>query len=476
MTAARPPVLRRALVLAALAAPPCASAQTSQPVRREQRPAECVVVITGVEANGVHSRENSIKTPTGQYNTWYGGGFDARCEGTDQRLRSDSAEHWGDEKKLIVIGHVHYTETRLKLDSDTMTYFTAEERLVANGHVVGVTNTGTRFLGPHAEYLRVARGVRDKSRLTAEPRPDVWVSPKDAGAGEKDSVHVQADRVISENDSLLYAKGSVIIDRPDIVATGDSAFMDNGAEIMRLSIIPKVVGRGERKFTLEGDFIDAYSRKRQVERIRSKGHAKATSEDVTLTADTIDLRVSAQKLQRAYAWGPTRSLAHSKEQDITADSIDIILPEQVLHEMRAIRQARAEGKPDSTRIVSKELDWLVGDTIVAYFDTTTVGDTTRKTRVREIVATGTTVAPARSYRQVAPSGVGRTEQPNLSYNIGHAIIVNFKDGAVETVRCTGHCTGYYDEAPPDTLKRKKTTADIAPGKTATPKKPREERS
>ena len=463
------------MALVALALPVATYGQHAVAGTSKSRPKECVVIVKDVSLNGVPSHFNSSKTLSGQYNVFYGAGFDARCEGTDQRLLSDSAEQWGDEKKLIVIGHVHYTEARIKLDSDLMTYFTAEERLVAEGHVVGVTNSGTRFVGPRAEYLRVALGIRDKSRLTAEPRPDVWISPKDAGPGSKDSVHLQADRVISENDSLLYAKGRVIIERPDLVATSDSAFMDNGKEIVRLSLTPKIVGRGDRKFTLEGDFIDAYSKQRQVERVRSRGQAKATSEDVTLMADTIDLRITDQKLQRAYAWGPTRARARAKDQDITADSIDVMMPAQSLREMHALRRARAEGRPDSSKIISKESDWLLGDTIVAYFDSASAGDTTKKPVVHQIVATGSAATPASSYRQVAPSGVDKTEKPNLSYNTGLEIVVDFKDGAVENVNVKGHAYGIYLETIPDSV-RKQAPVDTTVKRAPTPKKPLEMRS
>lgn len=439
------------------------------------KPKECVVVIAGVKVHDtLSSHSNAIKMEDGQYTTYYGGGFDAKCEGTDQRLRSDSAEQRGSEKKMVFLGHVHYTEVRMKLDSDLMTYFTVEERLVAEGNVSGVTSNGTRFMGPRAEYLRVARGVRDKSRLIADGRPDVWISPKDAGPGSRDSVNLKADRVISENDSAMYAKGKVVIERPDIVATGDSAFMDNGKEIVRLSLTPKVVGRGERKFTLEGDFIDAYSKQRQVDRVRSSGHAKATSEDVTLTADTIDLRIAGQKLERAFAWGATRALAHSKEQDITADSIDVRMPGQALREMRAIRAARAEGYPDSTKILSKERDWLAGDTIVAQFDTAVAGDSSSRPKVRRIVATGMPLRPATSLYQVAPGGVGKTNRPNLSQNTGHQIVVDFKDGAVANVNVRGHASGIYLEAIPDSA-RAKDASDTVSKRMQAPKKPQEER-
>jgi lipopolysaccharide export system protein LptA len=435
------------------------------------RPKECNVVTEGVYAGGsLTSHAESFGTGAGQHNTFYGGGVDARCAGTDQRLISDSAEHYGAQKMLIFINRVHYTEARVKLDADRITYYTAEERLVAEGNVHGVTNTGTTFTGPHATYYRAARGVRDRSKLDADGRPDLWLSPRDAGNGTKDSVNLKADHVISDNDELFYAKGQVIIERPDLHSTSDSAFMDNVKEIVRLRQDPKIAGRGERKFTLEGELIDIFSKDRQVERVKSAGKGRATSDDVVLTADTIDLRVSNQKLERAYAWGPKRAHAHSKDNDITADSIDVLMPGQVVHEMRALRDAIAETPPDSAKIISKQMDWLRGDVIIAQFDSVPPGDTTNKPAIKQIIATGAGKAQARAYYQIPPNGVPRTDRPNISYSLGNTITVKFVAGKVDNVHMDDQAKGWYVEAIQDsTAKDSTNTKKGAPAK-ATPGK------
>lgn len=432
---------------------------------------ECVVISTGVVVNGIPTTSILIH---GKDTTWVSGGFDAKCEGTDQRVRSDSAEHYTDKKVLILIGHVHYTEKRLKLDADRVTYYTGEEKLIADGNVVSVTNTGTRFTGPHAEYLRPAAGVRTKSYMVAEPRSDIWVSPKDQGNDSKDSVNVQADRLSMDNDSLIFAKGVVIIERPDILSTSDSAFVDKITEFARLTINPKVVGRGERHFTLAGDIIDIFSKAHEVDRVKSLGHAEATSDDVNLKADTIDLRVTSQKLERAFAWGRTRAHAHSKDQDITADSIDVLMPGQTLRTMRALGRALAESHPDSTKINSKTLDRLEGDTITAHFDSPTAADTSRQPSIKEIFARGTKGARAKSFYQVARSGEPITERPNVNYVLGDSITVTFKKKVVDEVRVRGHAEGFYDELVADTTRKaaaKDSTAIKPVKKPAETKKP-----
>jgi hypothetical protein len=428
-------------------------------------PKECNVRFDGVfrgDSNTTHVQ--SFKLPSGQFNTFVGGGVDAVCVGSDQRVLADSAEQFGDEKRLILIGHARYTEKRLKLDADRMTYYTGEERILAEGNVVGRTSTGTRFTGPRANYLRAATGVRAISRLEADARPHVWLSPADAGGGGKDSVSVVADRVISENDSLVYAKGRVIIDRVDLIATADSAALDNGKETARLFYSPKIVGQGERRFTLVGEVIEAWSKQRELERVKSGGAARATSDEITLTADTIDLRLRGQKLDRAFAWGGKRALAHAAERDIAADSLDIVMPNQVIREMRAVRNASAESDPDSLKIVSRQKDWLRGDTIIARFDSVAAGDTANKPAVRQITASGSPTSTAKSFYQVAPGhGEKVTSSPNVNYVTGRQIVVDFHDRQVQTVRVKEKAAGFYLEALPDSaaLRAGKDSTDKA---------------
>src|SRR5690348_16592286 len=91
---------------------------------------ECVLQYETASGN---TRTNVIKTPTGQYNFFQGGGVTYHCEGQGNTLLADSAEYYGDQKVLYLIGDVHYTEPRARVDSDRMTYYQIEDRLRAEG-------------------------------------------------------------------------------------------------------------------------------------------------------------------------------------------------------------------------------------------------------------------------------------------------------------------------------------------------------
>jgi hypothetical protein len=397
--------------------------------------------------NTPNSRLTSSKLPSGGYNSYIGGGVVAHCAGQDVTLRSDSAEYYGDRAVLYLIGNVHYQEPRATVDSRRMTYWQADERLLAEGDVFAKMPNGTTMRGPNADYFRPTT-ARPRARLIATGRPHLVLVEMDSTGRKQEPADVYADRIQMEGDSLVYASGKVELTRPDVVARGDSAAMDSGQEWARLMRSPSIEGKGERPFTLSGAIIDLFSKQRQLERVISKGAARAVSKDLDLKSDTIDLRLTTQRLERAFAWGAQRARAVSPAADIVADSLDVIMPAQRLREVRALRDAFAQSVPDTMAIRTGDRDWLRGDTIVALFDTLVVGDTSTRPHIRELIASGS----ARSYYQIATSG--HPTQPAVNYVRGRVITVAFAEQKVQTVHVTEQATGLYLEPVTDTTAKR----------------------
>jgi hypothetical protein len=448
--------------LASLALPASVGAQDGKP---------CVIVFTGVARGADTTRLTAFTTPSGGRNTFVGGGVDATCEGQGNRLLADSAEHYTERGELILINRVRYTEPKMTMDSDRMIYYTTDDHLLATGNVRGKSASGTRFTGPQIEYFRAKPGVRDVPSWRAPGRPFVRMSPTAiesepprsaavppgnraaAAATSADSVDLTADLVISVNDSLVFAVGKVVIERPDLRATADSATLDQGTEFARLMREPVIVGRGERTFTLVGTVVDLWSKDRKLRRVRADGAAKVTSDSLTLTGDTIDLRMADQRMERVFVWGG-RAVADAPSQRLLADSMDILMPGQRLREIHALRDAIAFSTVDTAKIVSTERDWIAGDTIVARFDTLATADSTSSVRMREVLATGA----ARAFYQLVPSD-GERGAPNLSYNRGRVITVSFDGGEVRDVAVQEKASGLFLEpVPVDTAKTAKGAA------------------
>lgn len=383
---------------------------------------------------------NIITDASGKRITYLGGGIVAHCIGQGNTLTADSAEYYEAEGRLYLVGHVHYTEPRATVDSRTMTYYQNDDHLHAEGDVVAVQSNGSTLRGPVADYYR-STVQRPLTRMIAPGRPTVTLIQKDtSGRGRPpDTAHVIANQIVMEGDSLVYASGRVEITRPDLLATGDSAFMNSGTDFARLMRQPSVQGKGTRTFTLTGGVIDIFSRNRQVERVVATPNGHALSKDLELVADSIDLRMQNNQLERAIAWGKSRAHAVSPDREIIADSIDAIMPGQRIREVRALRRAYAESNPDSG-VVSTQRDWMRGDTIVAHFDSLATTDTSSKPKIREIIAEGN----ARSFYQMKNSKGPKTE-PTVNYVVGRIIDIIFEEGKVATVTVIDKATGVLIE-------------------------------
>jgi hypothetical protein len=429
-----------ALGLAAAVTAPAAALlvrQSASPASQAQR-RTCNIEFP----NTPETRQVSYTLPTGNRNIFWGGGVHAICRRERMDIRADSAEYYGDEKRLFLVGHVVYDEPRIHLTSDYLTYFGIDERVVASSNVNVRLPNGSTMVGPQAEYQR-KYALRPQSLLNAIGRPTITLKEREApGAKPEPPTTVLATTVVVVADSLIHGIGQVEITRPDLVAKGDSAFIDSGTEYMSLARQPSIEGRKSKPYRLAGQLIDLYSRRRHLQRVVSRGSAQANSEDMTLTSDTIQLRVDADLLQEAVAWGKGRARAKSPTQDIVADSIRVDMPSQRVREVHALRSARAEAMPDTLRLHTRERDWLSGDTVVALFDTTAVpqGDTTRRAQIRRLRAAG----DARSYYHLASADTSARE-PAINYVRGRVITVDFDSARVATVAVQGRSSGLYLE-------------------------------
>jgi lipopolysaccharide export system protein LptA len=395
------------------------------------------------------SRVQAYGDAEGNYVSFFGGGVFVRCPAVGSTLRADSAEYYETLGQLTLIGNVVYEEPgRNRLQSLRLTYYTNDERLLAEGNVVATLPSGTTMSGPTVDYLRAVRRVRPTSRLTATGRPVVRAVGGAARRGaprpadDTTVTIITANTIVDEADSVVFASGSVVIDRADLRATSDSATFDQLSEVARLLRQAAIVGKRGRPYTLTGTRIDLFARERQLTRVVSRDSARIVSEELNLRSDTVDLRLLEGQIDRAFAWGPSRAQATSPERDVVADSIAAVLPGQRVRELWAVRRAVARTVPDSTRIVSTERDLLRGDTIHAQFDTVPAAptDTGRAPPVRRIRALGN----ASSLFQVA-SQRGRTAPPAINYVRGRNITVDFDSGTVQTVTVTDSATGVYLE-------------------------------
>jgi lipopolysaccharide export system protein LptA len=388
--------------------------------------------------------------PDGNSNTFLGGGFVGHCQGERNRLRADSAEQYGGQGVMNLFGNVVYEEPgKMRVQAMNAVYFTREQRLVATGNVTATSlASGSTFTGPSIEYYRPLAGVRTTSKLVAPNRPTATVIEKDSTGKPGLPITIIANTMHDEGDTLLFAWGAVIIKRNNITGEGDSATYEKLTERARLIRQARVTNSDtSQAFRLVGDTIDMFNKERRVERVLALHNANASNADFVLRSERIDLRLVDQKLNRAYASGTGRSKATTRQQELDADSLDIMLPGQRVSEVRALGGAIATGVPDSLKLKSEDRDVLRGDTVIAHFDTAkVVGDTSRRTRVREIEAQGN----ASSLYQ-APSKQGPSFPPAVNYLRAKQIVIAFDSGEVRHVTADSSASGLYLEPVTDSL-------------------------
>ena len=390
-----------------------------------------------------------MRLPDSTANTFIGGGFIGRCQGENNRISADSAEQFESAGIVNLYGNVVYEEpNKLRVTAAHAIYLTREGRLFADGGVVATQlATGSTITGPNIEYSRVMPG-RPVAKLVAPNRPTARLIEKDSTGKLGEPTIVTADRFEDLGDTLLLGWGDVVITREQIIGRADSLAFNKTTQRARLVRAARIRSLDtSQAFTLNGDTVDLYTTEKKLDRVFASHAATATNKDLIITAERIDLRLKAQQIDEAFAFGSGRARAQTPQQDVESDSMRIVLTDQRPREVRAIGGAVAKGMPDTLKIKSTDRDMLRGDSLFAYFDTAQAAtDTSGQTRIKEIQAFGN----ASSLFQIA-SKRGPSAPPAINYVRGQRIVVQFDTGSVRDVRVDSAATGLYLEPVQDSL-------------------------
>ena len=401
-----------------------------------------------------------------------GGGVLAHCAGTNSTISADSFAHYSALGRLDLMGRVQIRDTGLALDARFVSYYLRDERLEAHNNVVAVNRrTGSVLRGPNLKYWRAAKGVRDTVEMYATQRPTVEYrqsqSPDSGGGGQEPYVIV-GDRLRFKGDDRMWAGGKVTIDRSDFASRSDSMMLDQTTGFGVLVGKPSVEGRGPAApgqprtgYTLVGTRIELGLAQREVRQVKALGHGKATGEDWTLTADTIDLRIANRQLQQTFAWGDSaRPHAISALYTILSDSLAIDSPGEVLTESRAFRKAFSTARRDSTT-PPNQTDWVRGDSITIRFAQQTDSATKRQhSRLRELVARGSARALTHHPEKSDSTKADTTKAalgPAINYSRGQVITLTMLRDRIDRIVVAGKADGVHLEPRPaivaDSLKR-----------------------
>lgn len=435
-----------------------------QQPRASQR---CVIELVGLEREGTR-----VEVSPGQVNFFGGGNARFRCRNQPIHMRSDSvAIYQGNVAQFI--GKVRYQDTTVIMTSDFGTYFRDGEKWEARGHVVLQNlKDGTVLRGPHLDYYREIPGYRDSAEMYAAQRPTVTIPVRDTASANPEPYIVVGDWIRSQGSDRLIGRGRVTIDRSDFKGRSDSLYLDTGPANEGFLVGSASLRReAEDSFDLSGARIDLkLEGEKELTYVTARDSARLRSSDMRLDADVIGLDVNDRKVEQTLAWGTVvRPVALSTGYEIRGDSLAFDSPDQQLKEIRAFGKAWVGAEPDS---VTKERDWIAGDTVRAEF-VQRDSSASERTAVKLIEARG---AAAALYRM---RQAGST-QLSITYNKGDYIRIAMRVAgdttAVDSVEVIGNVQGIHlQPAPPravrDTTRADTTTVRPPPLAFARPRKP-----
>ena len=398
----------------------------------------CTLQIDNVDRQGVSTTVFGTNTT----NYFAGGNVRMSCRGQNVRIWTDSvASYQGQVVQFI--GNFRYEDETAKVTSDFGTYYKDSERWEARGNVhYRDLRDGSELRGPSADYMRRIRGMQEQEEVYADQRPTLTLAARDSANRPSDPYVVVADRIRMRGEDLMWAGGTVTIDRSDLKGRSDSMQLDTGkgsagALIGRASIRRAV----EDSFALAGKRIDLALTRRELTGIVGRDSATTlTSRNLDLLAATIALRLEGRKVVQTLAWGSTpRPRALADEYEVRGDSLAIDTPDEQLKALRSYRGAWVGFRPDS---VQGDRDYLSADSIAAMFSESP-GPGEKKALLRRLEGNGSAASFYRVTKTGAPGG-----RPSIHYARADRIVLTMQGTdslKVEKVEMTGNVDGYQFE-------------------------------
>lgn len=385
----------------------------------------CVLRI--VTAPGTRSHYTQVAPGVAKLDV--GGGLEATCG--DAWMRADSASYHQGSEILWLVGRVDYRDSTRTLQAERVTYYSQEERMVAEGSVrLTARSTGSTLTGPLVHY-RPGSKRQPYERIHAPQRSHLTIYPE-RDAEDRRPLEVDGDRITILGDSVVAVAGRARATRQDFDAAADTMHLDLAAEALWLFGSPRAIAEGT---TLKGDTLRGELRNRQIERVEAWPNGEARSQDYALRADSIDTRLPGQQLREVIAVGS------------------------------ALAQAFTEL---AARDPLSPTDWVSGDTIVGLFEPKARaagangadGGGAKGVELRSLVASGDARALYHVRDRSRPD-----RAPAVNYVKGQRVRVRLVGGEVEEAKVEGPSLGVYIEP-------RETTADTL----AAPPRPPGERA
>lgn len=413
--------------------------------QEDGRPRNCRLVLASTTDS---TRSVTVEVAEGRYVTHVGGGLRWTCGGS--RMVADSAVRHEAERRLKMIGHVDYRDSVRTLLADTVTYYEAADRIVAEGDVrLTRRASGSTLRGPRIEFFR-ATG-EGPQRTVATGRPHMTIRPDTAARDTSPPVEVDADSVVLVGEEARTWR-DVVITRPDTRATADSAFFHREEGLGELYGSPEVVGETYR---LTGRTIQTGFEGGELRTVEAIEEARAVGDDFRLFAPRIRARLRDDELQRLWAVGEGGSVAFAPPYRLSADSLQFAFAGGEIDTLAAVGGARAVEVGDSLPedplaeipLSAGERSWMAADTLRFDFGPREAGPEAaggRATAVRpDSLPAAPTAPPGRDARGAARDRRAATDSVEGADGGPGPAAAADRDRQIERLTGLGDARAYY---------------------------------
>lgn len=380
-----------------------------------------------------------------------------RCSNGTQ-IKADSSVTYEATGLTTFIGDVVFREGKREMQSDEAQYYSSLGKLEAEGSIeVRVMDKNEVIVGDRLSLLQQNRDRSEDLMTVRGSQAYALISAGSVGVNaESNDSRINADLLHLIGDRILQAVGNVSVQRNSLELYSDSLELLQDGTRTKLFFNAEIRGAQDNSgisTNVKGDSVNILFSDNVLEEIQSVGEAEVEYDNGSVRGSEVDIFFRNDELNRITSTSDhasvremtdngLRAVATTEEFTITGDSIDLRLESGDLVSTAAFGNARGTSHSVSNEqgaVISPllEEDWIEGDTVVVLFSESVSSQDLAAERNKRVIEQMTASGRARSFfrrrpvlEQSASEEIPESEM-ELNYVRGDEVRISFSNGEVQ---------------------------------------------
>ena len=382
-----------------------------------------------------------------------------RCSDGTQ-IKADSSVTYEATGLTTFIGDVVFREGKREMQSDEAQYYSSLGRLEAEGSIeVRVMDKNEVIVGDRLSLLQQNRDRSEDLMTVRGSQAYALISAGSVGVNaESNDSRINADLLHLIGDRILQAVGNVSVQRNSLELYSDSLELLQDGTRTKLFFNAEIRGAQDNSgisTNVKGDSVNILFSDNVLEEIQSVGEAEVEYDNGngSVRGSEVDIFFRNDELKRITSTNDhasvremidngLRAVATTEEFTITGDSIDLRLESGDLVSTEAFGNARGTSHSVSNEqgaVISPllEEDWIEGDTVVVLFSESVSSQDLATEGNKRVIEQMTALGRARSFFRRRPvleqsdSEEIPESEMELNYVRGDEVRILFSNGEVQ---------------------------------------------